>query len=1003
MKHKLSMVAASVAFVCSLGSGAFAQEQQVDSQADESAIEKISVTGSRIKRADFSTPQPLVGFSKDDIVSIGSSDITDALLEIPSVIGGVTPQGSTGNIQNNGIRTADLRGLGDNRTLVLIDGRRAVSNSANGNRVGLGTIPAGFVERVEVITGGASAVYGSDAVAGVVNIITETDQEGFELDVRGQYSNALDSSDQTIDFSWGGSFNEGKGYLFSAINLDTRTAIRARNVPRSLIQADFQYDDGINTFVNSQGDRIPFSQIDNFDTFDFGDLSADPDGGRFEGNDFFFDENGLQRGFVTDTNGFDLRADDDLNAARDRVNFAIKGTYDFTDDFSGFFTLTHSFNSTLQTREPEGDDFNDVHFLVLDDSQANFTAINVPIGAIPIDNPFAPAEIVQEAGSNISFDRRFTEVGTQLTDNDRNTTRFYGGLRGLVWDDWEWEASVGYGRYNSEQTRFNEINVINLTAGLNAEQLPDGTIQCADATDRANGCVPVNLFGRGSITPEAADFIRANLFQDATVEQYSFQAYITGDLFELPAGTVGSAFGIDFRRDFEDLQPGELNRRGGHTSGTVPQFDDGYNVWEAFGEVSIPLVADAPGAYNWSVDTSARVANYSIENVGTVFSFGVGTQYQPVEELNFRLSFNRALRAPDLAELFSPPRGDNDGINDVCEGVTLADAGSSTLADNCLAEPGIVGFINTLAQEDPTLDINQIEFEQENGGVSSPNTGFIGLKEEEADTITIGVVWQPSYIEGFSLSVDYYDIEIEDAIDQRSNQDILNLCYTDPIDFRNGNNPFCNDITRNEVDGQLANILQREANLAAQETSGVDYQLNYEFSLDGQGIPGKFEARYIHTHLIKFTETTVNLDGTLNVDNQKGELVNERFEDRGRFSLAWSHNDWRVTWRTTYFGSTFDSNELLEDFLDAQEEFGDAAEVPAFLNIDRVLFHNLTARYSTQIGNVDTRFTIGVNNITNNEGPFIPDGDAASGEDSNSADAFGIRGRSFFARVNLRF
>ncbi|TDF38615.1 TonB-dependent receptor [Alteromonadaceae bacterium M269] len=988
MKHELSIVAASVALVCSLSS-ANAQEQTASAQSAESDIEKIRITGSRIKRADFSTPQPVVSFNREDIENVGTGDITDALLEIPAIIGGVTAENATTNVQNNGLTTADLRGLGDNRTLVLIDGRRAVSSSANGNRVDLGSLPAGFIDSVEVLTGGTSAVYGSDAVAGVVNIITESNKEGFELDILGDRSNSLSDSSQTIDFSWGGKFNDDKGYLFGAINLNTRTPRRVSEIPRTQIQADYQYDDGINTFVNSLGNRIPFSEIEDLSTFDFGNLSNDIPGGRFEGNDFFFNENGLQRDFVTDRDGFDFRADDFLRSQRDRVTAAIKGTYEIAESTTAFLTVNHSYTTTLQQREPEGDDFNDVHLLVTD--LETFESINFPIGAIPIDNPFAPQEIVDEAGSSISFDRRFNEVGNQITDNERNVTRVYAGLQGSVFDDWEWETVLSYGRFRQDQTRFNEINIVNLRAGLNAEQLDDGTIQCADADDRAAGCVPVNLFGVNSITPEAADFIRANLSQEATIEQIDFQAFITGDLFELPAGYVGSAFGVEFRRDSQQLTPDELNQRGGHSSITVPAFGGGYNVAEAFGELSFPLLFDAPGAYNLSLDTSARIANYSIDTVGTVLSFGVGVQYAPVEELNFRVSFNRAQRAPDLTELFSPPRGDSDGFTDICDGVDLNTTG--VVANNCRSEPGVLAAI----QENGV-------FEEDSGNHPSPNAGNINLREEEADTLTVGFVWQPDYVPGLSFSADYYSIEIEDAIDAFRNEDLLRFCYEDDVNFRNGQNSFCNDIFRNPDDGQLSAVIQRQFNLNSTETSGVDYQLTYDFDLESIGVPGSFEARYVHSHLIKFVDIVDGTEpGEIIINNQKGELVNERFEDRGRFTFRWRYEDWRVSWRTTYFGSTIDSFDLLEDFREAQEEFGDAAETPAFLFIDRELFHNLTVSYTTDIGKVRTRFSAGVRNLTDNEGPFLPTGDGDAGTSRNSANAFGIRGRSFFARVNMRF
>lgn len=989
MNRTFTLTAVSVALACILHpQSVIAQTADTPSNNEEEVIEKINITGSRIKRYEFSMPMPLVGLNKDEIEDIGTNDITDALLEIPSVAVGVSPETSTTNVQNNGIRTTDLRGLGDNRTLTLIDGRRTVSNSANGNRVSQGSIPSGFIDRVEVITGGASSIYGSDAVAGVVNIITEKDQVGLEIDIRGGRSNTLTFSDQTYDVSYGLRFDDDKGYLFGTINYDTETGIKASDNPRTLIQADFQYDDGINTYVNKLGDRIPVDQIT---PDEYGSLSSDPDGGRFDGSNFWYDDNGLREDFETDRDGYDFRREDTLRTPRDRLNLAVKGTYQFSRDTEGFLTLMHSITETRNVREPEGDDYNDIHLLV---DPVTFEAEDFTAGRIPIDNPFAPQIIIDnESSRGIRWDRRFVEVGQQITDNERKTTRAWAGLRGVVFDDWDWEASMGYGKFEQDQLRHNEIDILNLRRGLNAERLPDGTAQCADPDDRAAGCVPVNLFGRGSITPEAADYIRANLGQRADITQFNFQAYMAGDLYELPAGMVAAAFGVEYRKDKQDLLPDELNQRGGHSSIHVPAFSGSIGVAEVFGELNIPILADVAGAQNLSADTSVRIANYDIDKVGTVVSFGVGLQYQPVEDINFRASFNRALRAPDLTELFSPPRGDSDSFTDICDGVTLTSTG--VVDDNCRAEPGILAALNDPDSETPGV------FEEQSGSHSSPNSGNPDLKEEEADTLTVGFVWQPEALEDFSLAVDYYNIEITDAIDAFDNRDILRQCYEDANTFGSGN-PFCADIFRNPEDGQLTNVIQRQFNLNSQETSGVDYMVNYTHDLNDLGLVGELEFRYIHTHLIKYVEIVDGLDGII-IDDQKGEFFHEKFEDRSRFSLIWRHDDWRVSWRTTYYGSTYESQELRELYEEAVEEFGDAAEVPLFLNVDSEMYHNLSVAYRTKIAGINTRFTLGVNNVFDNEGPFFPGGDTEAGNSGNFADAYGLQGRYGYARVRLRF
>ena len=982
-------------------------------QSSDQEVEKISVTGSRIKRYEFSLPTPMVVIGRDELDDIGSPDITDALLQIPSVVAGVTDASSTAGIQRNGIQSIDLRNLGDNRTLTLIDGRRTVSNSGNANRVSQSDFPSSFIQSAEVVTGGKSSVYGSDAVAGVVNLITVKNKEGITIDISSRRSDDLDRNSQSFEVNYGTKFDNDKGYIFAALDFDTRAASRSRNIKRTTIQADWDYDDGKNEFSNKLGVDIPANEIT---PDEYGNLSADPEGGRFDGSNFWYDENGLREDFVTDRDGFDFRYDDTFQSPRDRLNIGIKGSYEFANDTEGFFTIIRSNTKTNNVREAEGDDYNDTHLLIAADGTLEDT---ITAGRIPIDNPYAPQIIIDnESSSGIRWDRRFSDVGTQNTVNDRTTTRVWAGVKGVMLDEWDWEVSVGYGKFVQDQRRTNEINIINLRKGLNAERLEDGTIQCADADDRAAGCVPVNLFGRGSITPEAADYIRANLDLKVEVEQVNFQAFMSGELFELPAGPIAAAFGVEYREDEQDIQPNELNQRGGHTSGHVPAFGGSIAVGEVFGELYFPLLEDAPLAHNLSAETSVRVANYDIDKVGTIVSFGVGLQWAPIDSLNFRANFGRALRAPDLTELFSPPRGDADSVNDVCDGVQVGDV--SVIAQNCLSEPGIIAAINNPDSETPGV------FEDTGESTSSPNSGNPNLKEEESDTITIGFVWQPTNIKGLSLSADYYSIEIEDAIDALSNEQILNRCYDDPSNF-GPENSFCADITRNPEDGQIDNMVQRQFNLNGVETSGIDYMFNYAFELDSWGLPGSLDITYNHTHIIKL-QTIIDddielkqienlaagvpgtdsvaadgrLDG-LNFDNDRGEQVSESFTDRGRLTISWSNDDWRVSAGANYYGSTIDSYELRQTYLDAIEEFGNDAEEPLYLNFDSEIFYNLSASYSTEVKGYSVKFYGGINNILNNNGPFVPGGDTLSGNSGNYADGYGLRGRSGYVRMKLNF
>lgn len=1019
-----SSSAASAAQVLDDGAGSGASLAPVDQG-------EIIVTGSRIRRSSFDSPAPVVAFSTDDLDESGKTELSEVLADLPAISSTLNDSTVTGNIQNSGLSSIQLRNLGDNRTLVLVDGRRTVSNSANGNRVSLSTIPSDFIDRVEVITGGTSSVYGSDAVAGVVNIITETKQTGFKLSARGGITEHGDGKELTFNGSWGTKFADGRGYFLVSGTYDRDYGIRAADRSFSSQQYDYDYDEvnGINeieTLYDNNG--VPTSGDQPASTFPPNiprDLSSFIPGGAFYGasssRDRFYNSNGLvplgpdvQTGlpvnvgttdngntgyFLPNRDGYNLREHRSLILPRERYLVAAKFNFDVSDATSIFGQLQYSRVDTFEAREPSGLGF-DSTFPVIDPLTGLSTEMSY--GRIKCRratgtgsgecNPFVPDEIrrdVATSGSGVAWDRRFTELGNQTTDNKRTTLRTWVGARGEAWDGWNWEASIGYGEFKQRQIRGGEVNALNLIQALDAVVV-GGQIVCRD---QSNGCVPVNIFGEGSITPEAADFIRAELRQDATVRQESFQAFLTGDLFEGPAGPVSAAFGIDYRRDSQKLVGDILSQVGGTSGNPVPNFSGSISAFEGYGEVSVPLVRGRPGIELLSVDASARVGQYDIANVGTVFSFRAGLQYSPIPELRFRAQFARAQRAPDLAELFSPPRGDFDSVSDVCSGITPTSTGR--IAANCMADAGIQAlFAQQAIDGDPQL------YEQVGSNIYSPNAGNMALKEETADTYTLGAIYSPSFVPGLTLSVDYYNIRIKDAITAYGNQDILLQCYDS--DLAPGDNPFCADISRNPNNGQIAELIQREFNLAGFRTNGLDVALQYNFSLDDAiGIPGKWDLRYDGTHILKQESRFEGLTG-LEVTNQRGDLSQGSFKYRARGSLGWRHDGFRLRWTATYYGSILDSRFRLEQYRDIKAA-NPAAEYPFFLNIGDVWKHDFYAAYEFKAGGAKLRLSAGVNNVFDRVSPFLPAGDAFSGRSANYNSTYDVAGRRYFVGASATF
>lgn len=811
--------------------------------------------------------------------------------------------------------------------------------------------------------------------------------------------------------------------------------MRAIDREFAIRQVDFDYDStlGINEFDTlyiRESDGAPTSGDQPASTFPPNiprDLSSFTPGGVFYGSssarDRFYNANGLvplgpdvQTGnpisvgtsdtgnsgyFLPNRDGYNQRELRSLLIPRDRYLVAAKVDFDVSDATTLFAQMQYSRVETMETREPNGIGF-DSTFPVVD--PVTGLSSEVAYGRIPCRrasgsgsgpcNPFVPDEIrrdVSTNGSGVAWDRRFNEVGNQLTQNERETIRTWAGARGDAWDGWTWEASVGYGRYEQLQLRRNEINGRNLQFALNAELGTDGVPRCVNAAARADGCVPVNLFGVGSISESAANYIRADLRQDLTVEQISAQAFMTGDLFRLPAGPVRTAFGIEFREDSQQLRGDTLSRLGGTSGNPVPDFGGSIAAYEAFGELNIPLLSGQPGADLLSVDLSGRVADYTIGRVGTVFSYRAGLQYAPVPDLRLRFQYARAQRAPDLTELFSPPRGDFDTAVDICDGVTPTSTGQ--IAANCLAEPGIQAALAELAQAgDPQV------FDP-GTSIYSPNAGNLTLKEETADTITLGLVAQPRFLPGLVVTVDYYNIKIDDAITSYNNEDLLRLCYDTTI--ARVDNPFCADIARNPNTGEISELIQREFNLAGFDTEGIDVSVQYAFDLeDSLGLPGELSLRYNATHLLKQDFSFAGLDG-IEVSDQRGELISRTFKYRARGTVSYEVDGLRLRYTANYLGKIRDSNQRLEDYqLLLQTVPG--AEYPLFLDIGDVWEHDIYASYDFDLGGSEIRLYGGVNNLFDRVSPFLPTG-TVSGRLTNINTAYDLSGRRFYLGVRMDF
>ena len=964
MRRNTISLAISFALCMAITGPVLAQTDQASDAGmeQEGLLEEVIVTGSRLRRTSFNVSTPLVTLDSQAISDSGLGSLSEILIdEIPQLFESSSNTNTQSSVSQTGLSTINLRQLGSNRTLTLIDGRRTVPNSYSGSYISLSTIPSSLIARVEIITGGSSAAYGSDAIAGVVNIITHTDRVGLKVNGRYGWTPEGGGGETTFDADYGLEFGDGRGYFFIAGEYFKQDVIDWSDRDRAAIESSFDYNTSklCNENNTEDGDQC-MRDITKADWRERSDGTAGgvfEEGSSYADGGWFFDENGMNTGWNEERDGINPYIWDKIRIPNKRYNVAGKITWDFTDNTSGFVQGHWNKTTSVNYKSPE-DEYEGAYVGYTDPDTGEFSRIRP--GYIKTSNPFVPADIAENASGSINWDRRMFEVGQITTDNTRTTFRSWAGLNGKLFkDEWEWEVSLGYGDFEQKQLRLNEIDVFKESYALDAEYAEDGvTIQCANAEARADGCVPMNIFGVGSISPEAADYIRVNPTITTKLKQTNALGYITGDLFDMPAGPVAAVFGLEYRKDKLDLRTSPEQANGGITFNIVPQFANDIDVMEVFTEMAFPITE------TFSAEISARAANYSPDGVDTVFSYTAGLMWEVADGYHLRGNFARAQRAPTITELYSPPRGDYDSYTDICDGATATsdDPGHA----NCRLDPRIMAVIEADG-----------EFVDDNNSYS-PNAGNEELFEETGDTWTVGFSMEPDWLNNFRLAVDYYNIKITDAITSFGNDLILQQCYDSDVGI-GPDNPFCADVYRDD-DGQIYELLQRLYNQDETKTDGIDVTWDWLFEL---GSHGDLTWSGDYTHIFNHETTFYGLDG-LETVSYNGQLDYGIFKDVASTSLTWRKDNWRIRWFIKYKGSIVDHNDRVDEWKELKAENDAAcssgsddcitdAEKPKYLYYPATWRHDLSLSYLMDLRDNQTlRFYGGVKNVFNDMGPFVP-------------------------------
>lgn len=866
--------------------GAYAQDTQT------APMQRVEITGSRIASPNAESPSPLQVLTSRDIAASGANNLQDLLLQNPTL---GTPTYSRTNTafltSGAGVATVDLRNLGTSRTLVLVNGRRFVSGVPGSAAVDLNAIPTDFIERVELLTGGASAAYGSDAVAGVVNIITKRKFDGLTIDAQGGESSKGDSEKRKLSITYGSS--NDNGFLMGHIGFTRDGQVWSRNREASAVDQSSKMvvdtGDPADAFVAVRPTYSSYAPQGRF-TYK---------GANGKSGSYTYDANGNPIPFVSSVSGFNRSYYRSIAVPVDRFVLALNGERKLDEHNSAFIEGTYVSTRSGSVIEPFALSSADI-----------FSNAQVPAGTMVngtlVKNPLVPQylydRISDTDGDGIpdySFTRRMAEVGTRHNSVDRDTFRLATGVKGdfHAWKDWNYEAYVSYGQTKEGQQSSGQVNVLNFRNALSAIPDANGKPVCADANAVAQGCVPINIFGFNSISKEALAYVNAPGSLTTRTTQKLAGGHIDGEIFDLPAGPLGVAAGVEFRKEYSESIPDALTQAGLNAGNATPPTQGEFSVREAFVEAHVPILKDLPFIKELSLPLAFRHGDYS--SVGSTNSWNAGFEWTVVDDVKLRGTRSLSTRAPDINELYQAPSQDfPSGLTDPCEGVTATSQG--VYDARCRADPGVAANIAKNGQFTNTLADQQ--------GVSGYNRGNPNLHAEKGRSTTLGVVWAPRSIpmlKRFTFTADYFNIKIADAIVSTPRQFALTSCYS-------GTNPaMCQFITRwptangASSAGALRYIDTAVSNSGGKATSGIDLTAAWN---DHVG-PGTLSTRLAYTYVR--TGYDVPLPGA-DRDPFAGEIGAPK--NKANLNLGYRWKDLNVSATFDYIGRSSLDDQFLSGF-----------------------------------------------------------------------------------------
>lgn len=919
------------------------------------------MTGSRIKRPDLTANSPIAIVDAEALKLANTTNPEEFLRSDPRFVAAI---GANSNNGNDGAATVDLRNLGEARTLVLVDGKRFTPYDYQGY-VDLSMIPTALIQRVEVITGGASAVYGSDAIGGVVNFIMKKDFQGIEFDYSKSATFEHDGKQSDMSLTFGGNLDDGRGNMVASISYTKKAPVYQGARHYSLYSLDnLLAPGGSGTHPNGTiytSENVPA----------FGVGVDDP---------LQWDNNG---NLTSDVQSYNFNPDNLLQTPQEKYTATVLTDYKITDAVS-FFSRISVANSRVDTvSAPTGTFFNPFQLNV------NNPFLSAADQAALAGLDAIEADAAQNDGLvDIAFGRRLTELGNRISKYENMTMQFEAGLRGNLSEKFDWELFVEEGKTARSQNLLNDISGKAIQQSMLAVRDPDtGAISCMDPS---GGCVAVNYFGPGKITPDMAKFIRLNLNETNDTTQTIFGGSISGELpFTLPSAghAVGVAAGAEYRKEHAQNHP-DQNYATGNTIGygASSPVDAGIEVTEYFAETRVPVLEGASYAKSIALEAAVRAADYTntvinggeITNNFTNTSYKYGGEWAINNEFRVRSLFQHAVRAPNMREIGLPITSSaGDLTDDYC--ADPAAANDPNLVQLCEAtgvpKGKVGGFTSIIA-----------------GQIQNYIGGNAKLTPERANTLTVGVVYSASDLP-LTLSADYYDIKIDNAIVQRAEQSIVDACY---LYDKNATGPYCSLIHRSPItgslnSGNLTGVDVAVKNSGMVSTKGVDIAGTYKLALDNYGSLA-FQLDIVNTLESKSQDASI-----LPVHDCVG-LVGKtclRPDPKVRVveSTTWANGGLTLKLQWQYMSG------LKQDALVLGSASASDYAVP---EIGAYSYFNLFSSYELR-DNMTLR--AGINNLLNKKPPVV--GNEYGGTTENSGNTYPATyeplGRNAFVGINMHF